>query len=159
MSVVYWAGRGLAKLQGLNDVDDYPAESVLFVASGDPLVRDLWDDENYYSAYHCAEVRYFSFRDLWTCNNWIIGLAYMVGATEALLDAGVAVPFRDFFIWSDGGWVAGPETSARLAAEFAEWDERAKTVVYEDFYEIYVRMREMFEWCALGGAVCCRSVG
>ncbi|ACC75778.1 hypothetical protein PPMP20_17060 [Paraburkholderia phymatum] len=158
MSVVYWAGRGLTKLPGLGDADGYPAENILFVGR-EPMLRDLWDDENYYSAYHCAEVRYFSLRDLWTCNNWIIGLAYMVGCTEALLDAGAAVPFRDLFIWADGGWVAGPKTSARVAAEFAEWDERAKKVAYEDFYAIYVRMREMFEWCALDGAVCCRSVG
>lgn len=158
MSVVYWAGRCLTKLQGLGDADNYPAENVLFVGR-EPMVPDLWDHQNYYAAYHCAEVRYFSFPDLWTCNNWIIGLAYMVGCTEALLDAGAAVPFRDFFMWVDGGWVAGPEASARLVAEFAEWDERAKTVANKDFYGIYARMREMFEWCASDGAAKCRSVG
>jgi hypothetical protein len=55
--------------------------------------------------------------------------------------------------------VAGCEASASLAAEFTEWDDRAKRVAYEDFYGIYVRMREMFEWCALHGAVSSCSVG
>ncbi|MBP0590357.1 hypothetical protein J8I87_11665 [Paraburkholderia sp. LEh10] len=132
MSVVFRARRGLTKLPGLQDAGDLSDEKVLIVGR-EPMVQDLWevDDQKYYAAYSCAEVRYFSFPHLSVCHNWIVGLAYMVGCTEALLEAGAAVPFRDFFRWSDEGLEAGPEASASLAAEFAEWDDRAKMVAYE----------------------------
>ncbi|MPW23257.1 conserved hypothetical protein [Paraburkholderia piptadeniae] len=69
---------------------------------------------------------------------------------------GSTVSFRDFFVWTQNGTV-GPKASERLAAHFAEWDERAKTFADEEFYDIFVAMREMFEWCSEDGLVFLRS--
>jgi hypothetical protein len=48
-------------------------------------------------------------------------------------------PFREIFWWGGNGTM-GPIASAKLAAEFAEWDERARALRDEDSYDCGLRL-------------------
>ena len=43
--------------------------------------------------------------------------------------------------------------SAKLVADFIEWDERARLLGDDEFYEWYARMRKVFEYAGDAGAV------
>lgn len=64
-------------------------------------------------------------------------------------------PFWELINFSDCDGVIGPVTSWKLAADFAEWDERAKAFAEtrQWFYELYRSWREAFEMAADSGAV------
>jgi hypothetical protein len=64
------------------------------------------------------------------------------------------MPFVDLVNFSDCEGVIGPKVAAKLAKDFAEWDERAKK--YDAgmwFYERYANWRKAFAMAADGGAV------
>lgn len=54
---------------------------------------------------------------------------------------------------SDCEGVIGPEVSAKLVKDFADFDERAKTRGGKYFYALYCDWRKAFEMAADGGAV------
>jgi hypothetical protein len=67
-------------------------------------------------------------------------------------------PFHELICFSDCEGVIGPVVSAKLAKEFADWDERAKThgdtLERTDwFYPLYQKWRQAFEMAAQNGAV------
>lgn len=159
MSVLFWAGRGLTKLdeaalKGLTNVDFETGD--LMVVEGNPKVPQLAEGVEVGATYRFAEVLFFSFPHWRICRDWVVKLKDMVGCTNELLKTGAPVAFRDYFMWIQEGTV-GPKASAKLAAEFAEWDNRAKTFADEDFYEIFTHMRAMFDWGAQDGLICLRS--
>lgn len=51
------------------------------------------------------------------------------------------------------GKIIGPVASAKLVADFIEWDERARSLGDDEFYEWYARMRKVFEYAGDAGAV------
>lgn len=61
-------------------------------------------------------------------------------------------PFYELINFSDCEGTIGTAVSAKLAKDFQEWDERAKSVG-ERFYKDYSEWREAFEMAADGGAV------
>lgn len=70
-------------------------------------------------------------------------------------------PFHEMIMFSDSEGVLGPEVCAKLAKDFAEWDERAKAEPQGDqrgvrdrtFYEVYRLWRLAFEEAANNGCV------
>ena len=67
-------------------------------------------------------------------------------------------PFWELIHFSDCEGVIGPVVATKLAKEFAEWDERAKThsatIDRGDwFYPLYREWRKAFEMAAQNGAV------
>lgn len=63
------------------------------------------------------------------------------------------MPFVELVNFSDCEGTIGPEVSAKLAKDFADFDERAKEVQEEWFYDRYCEWRKAFEMAADGGAV------
>lgn len=63
--------------------------------------------------------------------------------------------FAELIDFSDCEGVISPETCAKLARDFAEWDDRAKAMPDVDgyFYEKYQAWRKAFEVAADGGFV------
>jgi hypothetical protein len=61
-------------------------------------------------------------------------------------------PFWELICFSDCEGVIGATVSAKLAKDFAEFDERAKAVG-DSFYETYQVWRNAFEMASDGGAV------
>jgi hypothetical protein len=161
MSVIFWAGRGLEKLdeaalKQLDDSDDY-AEKLITV-EGNSDAPQIAVGVEVGATYRCAEETFFSFPQGWRyCRKWTEKLWDMVGCSEEeVLAAGSTVAFRDYFIWAQNG-TFGPKASSKLAAEFAESDEQAKTLADPEFYETYAFMRTMFEWGAKDGLIYLRS--
>lgn len=159
MGVLFWAGRRLTKLDeaALKEFKgrDYVSED-LMVVEGNPEVPQLAEGVEVGATYRLAEVLFFSFPHWRVCRDWVIKLAAMVGCTNELLNTGGTVAFRDFFMWMQEGTV-GPKASAKLAAEFVEWDERAKTFADQEFYEIFTDMGAMFAWGAEDGLISLHS--
>lgn len=65
---------------------------------------------------------------------------------------GATGPFSELIHFTDCDGTIGPEVAAKLARDFAEWDERAQAVGGE-WYEAYVEWRRCFEFAAHTGAV------
>ena len=63
------------------------------------------------------------------------------------------MPFVELVNFSDCEGVIGPEVAAKLAKDFAEFEERAKAVGDERFYSCYCDWRKAFEMAADSGAV------
>lgn len=62
-------------------------------------------------------------------------------------------PFWELINFSDCEGIIGPEVSAKLAADFAAYDEAAKASEYPFFYDRYTEWRKAFEVASDGGAV------
>jgi hypothetical protein len=74
--------------------------------------------------------------------------SYAASAWEA-----TSGPFWEMINFSDCEGVIGPETSKKLAADFAAFDAAAKTVPEPRFYEVYSEFRKAFEMASDDGAV------
>lgn len=62
-------------------------------------------------------------------------------------------PFWELINFSDCEGVIGPQTSAKLAADFSAWDQRAKEQMDSYVYDLYKSWRQAFETAAGNGAV------
>jgi hypothetical protein len=63
-------------------------------------------------------------------------------------------PFAELINFTDCDGTIGPVVAAKLARDFAEWDERAKAVGEPHyFYRIYAELRKGVEMAADGGAL------
>jgi hypothetical protein len=80
-------------------------------------------------------------------------LADMVGYHWRMAGADGPGPFRDLFRHPGQFGTIGPVTSAKLAADFANWDERARDVGKRSFYAWFASMRAMFEYAKTDGGV------
>lgn len=75
-------------------------------------------------------------------------LSHQAGAFE--VDSGA---FYELICFTDCDGIIGAKTSAKLAKDFAEWDEKAKALNDEYFYAKYEQWRKCFEMAANNGAV------
>lgn len=66
---------------------------------------------------------------------------------------GATGPFSELINFADNEGVIGPVVAAKLARDFAEFDERAKAITEDYFYEGYCDMRRGLEMAADGGAL------
>ena len=66
---------------------------------------------------------------------------------------GATGPFSELINFADNEGTIGPEVAAKLAKDFAEWDERAKAITEDRFYDGYCDMRRGLEMAADGGAL------
>lgn len=66
---------------------------------------------------------------------------------------GATGPFSELINFADNEGVIGPVVAAKLALDFAEFEERAKAVHEPFFYEGYCDMRRGLEMAADGGAL------
>ena len=65
----------------------------------------------------------------------------------------VNIPFVEMLHFSDCEGFIGPKTSAKLHADFLEWDEKAKNFEDSYFYELYEKWTKAFEVASDGGCV------
>ena len=65
----------------------------------------------------------------------------------------VDIPFVELLHFSDCEGFIGPKTSAKLHADFLEWNEKAKAVDQGYFYERYQEWTKAFEVASDGGCV------
>lgn len=85
---------------------------------------------------------------------WRKQLAKLVGTTdEAVFKDPKPGPFVELINFSDCEGVIGPTTSAKLAADFREWADRAQALNDAWFFAHYRDFRKAFEIAATGGAV------
>lgn len=77
-----------------------------------------------------------------------VDVSHYEGAFE--MDSG---PFLELVCFSDCDGIIGTQVSAKLACDFAEWDERAKATEDTWFYRGYVGFRKCFDMAADNGAV------
>lgn len=75
-------------------------------------------------------------------------MSHQVGAFE--VNEG---PFHELVCFSDCDGVIGPKVAAKLAKDFANWDERARALGDDWFYSKYQEWRQCFEMAADAGAV------
>lgn len=62
-------------------------------------------------------------------------------------------PFYELVNFTDNDGVIGPVVAAKLLRDFAEFDERAKAITEDDFYDRYRAMHRGLELAADGGAL------
>ncbi len=91
-------------------------------------------------------------------NAWRDRLADLAGygSAKACWSSGAEGPFCELINFSDCEGVIGPKVAAKLAKDFADWDERARDYFggFDGwFIEQYERWRKAFEMAADGGAV------
>lgn len=94
-------------------------------------------------------------REYW---DWLNGLARLVGYHWQNPDATGPGPFRELILYGRHTGTIGAIASAKLVADFGTWDERARPIKDDAFYEHYALKRSMFEYAATDGAVefrCC----
>ena len=67
----------------------------------------------------------------------------------------VDIPFVELLNFSDCEGFIGPKTSAKLHADFLEWDKKAKNFDSQNsyFYETYKEWTEAFKVASDGGCV------
>ena len=94
-------------------------------------------------------------REYW---DWLNALARLVGYHWQNPDANGPGPFRELILYGRHTGTIGAIASAKLVSDFGTWDERARSIKDDAFYEHYALMRSMFEYAATDGAVefrCC----
>lgn len=172
------AYRKLAKIDALFDADNEPVNPTTrqpiegdyfraYVNDDFPDQAKGVDDQGIYSYGESFGHRAGSYG--WY-NAWREQLAKLAGYSEApyervpgyapstVMSAQVgafnteAGPFHELVCFSDCEGVIGATVSAKLARDFAEWDDRAKEVGGH-FYDKYCDWRKCFEMAADGGAV------
>ena len=80
-------------------------------------------------------------------SDWRERLGALVGITDlnAWWEAGSEPgPFSELLHMSDCEGVIGPVTSAKLYADFVEWEDRARTCDHQWWWELYEKWREAF---------------
>ncbi|SAL80495.1 hypothetical protein AWB68_05870 [Caballeronia choica] len=155
MPVVFVARKGLSKLDGKFDADFW-AKSLDNVAEviGHPDCPRITEGLEVGGAYQFQEEHLFSVAkkggDFARCMEQ---LADMVGYHWQMAGADGPGPFRDLFRHPGQFGTIGPVASARLAADFAHWDECARTLGKRSFYAWYTLMRRMFDYAKTDGGV------
>jgi hypothetical protein len=91
-------------------------------------------------------------------NQWREGLATLAGLPSPREvwenpDAYAGKPFVELVNFSDCEGTIGPVVSAKLARDFAEWDDRAKAQMDDYEYGRYAGWRRAFKLAANNGAV------
>lgn len=166
------AYRGLKKLDVLFNAHGEPVDPV----TREPVDNYLWARVVDYplqavgledgAVYSYADAEHVFSRGYIGYGVWREALAKMTGYPAVYADfltpkyqhaaacwQGAMGPFCELINFSDCEGVIGPTVAAKLAKDFAEWDERAKSVDAPRFYEGYCAIRRGLEIAADGGAV------
>ena len=139
------------------DVDDesfahlYPNDD--FPSRADALVRGVYRSTGKRMEFRAGSYSGYS--------AWREALARLVGTTAERVFAGTVPPaFGELIDFADNEGLIGPQTSAKLAKDFASWKARAathaKTMRAAEgaaFMEGYASFQEAFELAANGGAI------
>jgi len=80
-------------------------------------------------------------------------LAKLGGYNWLIHDVESPGPFRELIGYSCDSGIIGPMVSAKLADDFAWFDERARSLGDSGFYTWFTVMRELFEFVGKDGAV------
>ncbi|KXU85211.1 hypothetical protein CR51_40955 [Caballeronia megalochromosomata] len=154
MSVMMVACQGLKMFEGTVDDDfrsshfDHDAvevnENTKWPCFGDGLEVG--------SIYMYEEDAWFDFGKERVLNADLEKLADLVGYDWRMPGADDPGPFREMFRWGGRGTI-GPIVSAKLVADFAEWDERARALGDDHFYGFYKNSQAMFEFATRDGCV------
>nr|WP_217910456.1 hypothetical protein [Paraburkholderia youngii] len=80
-------------------------------------------------------------------------LATLVGYDCQIARADGPGPFQEWFRYPGHMGTIGSKTSAKLAADFAAWDSRAREFGDASFHAWFALVRKMFEYAADDGAV------
>lgn len=163
------AYRNITKVDCVYDADGEPIHPV----TGDPLEWETDYDTTAYAnpdfpgraegvedraVYKAAERMGFRAGSYGGYNLWREELAKLAGYESAGAAWGeTSGPFWELISFSDCEGTIGPVVSAKLARDFADWDERAKQHVVENddgwFYAKYQDWRRAFEMAADRGMV------
>jgi hypothetical protein len=155
MPVVFVARQGLTKLDGTFDADFW-AKSLPNVVEviGNPDCPHITDGLEVGRAYQFENEQRFEVsrkeRGFYECMEQ---LADMVGYHWQMAGADGPGPFRDLFRHPGQFGTIGTVASARLAADFATWDEPAQSRGKRNFYSWFARMRKMFDYAKTNGGV------
>jgi hypothetical protein len=87
---------------------------------------------------------WFGFGEGQVPNENLEKLAGLVGYDWQMPGANEPGPFRELFRWGGVGTI-GPVASAKLAADFADWDVHARARGDASFYKFFTNMRVMFD--------------
>lgn len=77
--------------------------------------------------------------------------SHAAAAWNGMVAAGA--PFYELVNFADNEGTIGPVVSAKLLRDFIEWDDRAKAITTDYFYDGYCDMRRGLEIAADGGAM------
>lgn len=153
MSVIFVACKGLKKFNGI--VDDEFRSTHFDIDAVEIDANPEWpyfaDGLEVGSTYMYEEDGWFSFGRRHAYYENVEKLAVLVGYDDRLPDADNPGPFRELFRLGLG--TAGPVISAKLVSDFDDWDERAKALNDESFYNFYRHMRGLFEFAMKDGCV------
>ncbi|MFP3550504.1 hypothetical protein SB861_07295 [Paraburkholderia sp. SIMBA_049] len=148
------AYKGLRKILSFGDeVDAIENGNEFVTVYGHPWSPFFTEGLDVNARYVCAErTRFYIFDDHSEFVDWIVELSYLVGREGKIPEADSRVAFRDIFRSGNGGML-GPIASAKLVAEFDEWDDRVRLNRRGKFYKHYLLMRGLFEYASADGAV------
>jgi hypothetical protein len=157
MGVYFVAYKGLKKLDSLDDEAlDFESRTDVIQVRGNSDCPNITAGLEVKAMYQCADEQWFRVSDRWSqFVAWVVQLSHLVGCDGDIPDADSTVAFRDLFRNGQGG-TFGPVASAKLAAEFSEMDECARSFADKDFYSLFVLMKQMFEYASKDGAVAFR---
>ena len=151
------AYRKLEKVRDFTSEDeDYYAEGLVHVYPNNDF-PGRFDGLDEKALYKPGESFGFRAGSYGVYNAWREWLARLVGTTPNEAWAGFYHgPFAELINFSDCEGTIGPVVAAKLAKDFAEWDDRAKGSAPADRawnYEVYKDWRKAMEMAADNGAV------
>ncbi|MEN8503610.1 MULTISPECIES: hypothetical protein [Paraburkholderia] len=154
MSVMFVACKGLKRFEGIVD-DDFRWKHINVDALEIEVNADwpcLADGLDHGSVYMFTESAGFGFKSRLDFVVNLNELAVFAGYDCRMPAADDPKPFRELFRWAAEG-VIGPVVSAKLVADFVEWEEPIKALGDDDFYKFYRHMRKIFEFAMNDGCV------
>ena len=154
MSVCFVACRGLKKYDGVVDDDfgDLHFDHDAVEVEGNTEWPYFSDGLEVGAMYMYEKDTWFGFGKERVLNEGLEKLAGLVGYDWRMPGADDPGPFREMFRWGGEGTM-GPVASAKLVADFAAWDERARALGDDHFYGFYKDSRAMFEFASRDGCV------
>ncbi len=151
---ILWRVKGLRSSRGVVDADFRSAhfDNDAVEVDGNAKQPNFADGLEVGSTYMYEEDAWFGFGTEGVLNENLNKLAGFVGYDWQMPGADDPGPFRELFRWGGKGTI-GPVVSAKLVADFNEWDQRAIALEDQDFYEFYRHIRSMFEFAMKNGCV------
>lgn len=175
MSLDVIAYERVEHVKTLYDADGYPIGPETGVEREDGFTAWLSDkfpgrgDDIVHRGYYLTHGDSMSFRmgygGVFNWRNWLAMISGwplseydLYGQTEKSYAASTwsaeSGPFWEFIFFSDGDGLLGPDTSAKLARDFAEFDDAARSSkTLPEYYDLYCTWRKAFEMAAGDGVV------
>ncbi|WMY10899.1 hypothetical protein [Paraburkholderia phenoliruptrix] len=152
MSVYIVVYQGLKKYEGKVDeaYGNCDEDTNLFEVDGNSECPEFLDGLEIDDVYSYRGEVWFGFGEGPALNENLEKLAGLVAYDSQMPGANEPGPFRELFRWGGVGTI-GPVASAKLAADFADWDADARARCDASFYSFFATMRAMFD-CVVAGA-------